>query len=357
MRFLSPILQQLVYAALGKTRYFPSQASSPLRVVTYHGVLPEGYRSTDAFLDNTLISVSAFRAQLRLLKKSYNVISPEIFRDWLRREQQLPERALLLTCDDGLLNNLTVMLPILQEEGLQCLFFVTGGSLGHETEMLWYVTLYLMLMKARVCQRFEWRGTQIPEIPDDDQQKRLCWLQVLKSLSRFDAKRRTEFLEEAAQLWKIDPAWKRRNLEDALLRQRFQLLNATQLKQVAEAGMTIGAHAMSHPTLTEQSYDLASAEIAHCRQPLQQRINRPVWAFAYPFGDAASVGSREYHLAEEAGYECAFLNIGGPVVAASPRFAFPRIHVTAEMSLAVYEAHVSGFHDSLQRRFRPGGRS
>ena len=357
MRFLSPILQHAVYPAMGKTEYFPSQAASPLRVVTYHGVLPEGYGSTDAFLDNTLMNIPAFRSQLRLLKRRYNVISPETFRDWLQRRQPLPERAVLLTCDDGLLNNLTVMLPILREEGLQCLFFVTGGSAGDGPEMLWYVSLYLMLMEARGShQPLAWRGAQIPGIPADGQQKRVCWLQLLKTLSRFDGEQRGEFLGEAARWWKIDCQWKQRYLEEPLLRQRFQLLNATQLKQVAEGGMTIGAHAMSHPTLSEQSADLAFSEIAHCRQLLQQCIDRTVWAFAYPFGDPASVGNREYQLAESAGYECAFLNVGGPVAEASCRFALPRIHVTAEMSLAVYEAHVSGFHDSLQRRFRPGGR-
>ena len=37
---------------------------------------------------------------------------------------------MLLTCDDGLQNTLTDMLPVLQELGLSCLFFVTGASLS-----------------------------------------------------------------------------------------------------------------------------------------------------------------------------------------------------------------------------------
>jgi len=81
-----------------------------------------------------------------------------------------------------------------------------------------------------------------------------------------------------------------------------------------------------------------------------------VWAMAYPFGDPASVSEREYRLAEEAGYECAFVNVGGGLKARSSPFAFSRIHVTAEMSLEVYEAHISGFHDDLRRRFKPGPR-
>src|SRR6516164_8890512 len=122
MRLLSPILQRLVYPAMGKVGYFHSRASAA--VITYHGVLPAEYRSTDAFLDNTLVSIDAFRSQLSLLKQHYNVISPELFLEWIHGTEKLPPRAVLLTCDDGLLNNLTVMTPILQEYGLQCLFFV-----------------------------------------------------------------------------------------------------------------------------------------------------------------------------------------------------------------------------------------
>jgi peptidoglycan/xylan/chitin deacetylase (PgdA/CDA1 family) len=357
MRFLSPFLQHAVYPALGKTSYFRCQASSPLRVVTYHGVLPEGYRTTDAFLDYTLISIAAFRSQLRLLKKHYNVIAPQILQDWLKSDQTLPERAVLLTCDDGLLNNLTVMLPILREEGLPCLFFVSGASLGHDPEMLWYVALYLMLLEVRGNHEpLQWNGVQIPAIPSDHGQKRSCWLQLLKTLSRFSAKQRKEFLAEAAQRWGIDQMWKRQYVDDPLLGQRFQLLSAPQVKELAEAAMTIGAHTVDHPVLSEQSTDLASTEIADCRQPLQQCTGQPVWAFAYPFGNPSSVGSREYQIAKAAGYECAFLNVGGPVLASSPRFALPRIHVTAEMSLPVYEAHISGFHDSLRQGFRYSAR-
>jgi hypothetical protein len=99
--------------------------------------------------------------------------------------------------------------------------------------------------------------------------------------------------------------------------------------------------------------DLARAEIAGCRKTLEQFLGRPVWAIAYPFGEPHSVGTREYKLAQEAGYECAFVNVGGVLDPVSARFALPRIHVTGEMSLSVYEAYISGVHDALRNRFRP----
>ena len=46
-------------------------------------------------------------------------------------------------------------------------------------------------------------------------------------------------------------------------------------------------------------------------QALEQSLGRQVWAIAYPFGDPGSVGAREFKLAEEAGYDCGFVNVGG----------------------------------------------
>jgi peptidoglycan/xylan/chitin deacetylase (PgdA/CDA1 family) len=354
MRLLSPVLHRMVYPLLGAAGYFHARSLPVVSVITYHGILQAGYHSTDAFLDNTLVTADVFRSHLKLLKKHYNVISPSEFLLWLRQGQTLPKRAMLLTCDDGLLNHLEVMLSILQEEEMECLFFVTGSSLTDHPQMLWYVELYLMLMEAREQpQQLVLPGAVIPEISADRGQRRSVWLRLLKTLSQLDSVNRRQFMDEARAKLGLPPSWTNRYLDDPLLRQRFQMLRPAELKQLAGAGMTIGAHSLSHPALSEQSPELARAEISGCREALEQFLGRPVWALAYPFGDPASVGAREYRMAEEAGYDCAFVNVGGHLDAISARYALPRIHITAEMSHSVYEAYVSGFHDALRDRLRP----
>lgn len=62
---------------------------------------------------------------------------------------------------------------------------------------------------------------------------------------------------------------------------------------------------------------------------------------------------------EQAGFRCAFMNAGGGFGAKIAgakinRFALPRVHVTAEMSLAEFEAHISGFYRSLRKRLIGG---
>jgi peptidoglycan/xylan/chitin deacetylase (PgdA/CDA1 family) len=131
---------------------------------------------------------------------------------------------------------------------------------------------------------------------------------------------------------------------------RFQLLTKVELRRLADAGMTVGAHTLSHPMLSQAPIELAWSEIAESRVRLAAALGKEVWALAYPFGSPESVTPEILAMAKKAGYEVAFLNYGGGLGVQLPAFAIPRIHVTAEMNLGEFEAHLSGFHASLQRR-------
>jgi peptidoglycan/xylan/chitin deacetylase (PgdA/CDA1 family) len=156
---------------------------------------------------------------------------------------------------------------------------------------------------------------------------------------------------------KLSERWDAAYQENPALSRRFLMLNLPELRQLAGAGMCIGAHTMSHPMLSQSSPDAAWTEISESKRNLEQALGQEIWALAYPFGDSSSVTSREVRMAERAGFQCAFLNMGGECGTRTPRFALPRVHVTSEMSLAEFEAHISGFHRSLQEVFRPASLS
>lgn len=344
-------VNRMVYPALGSLGYFQAFASA-VNVVTYHGLLPAGYESSDPFLDAALVTPQGFRSQLQLLKKSYNLVSPDQFHRWVRQEDSLPERAIVVSFDDGLLNHLTEALPILQEEQVKALFFVTGAGLQANPRMLWYVELYLMLRDALACQsHFSSQGISVPRITSSVKARQGLWLRLIRELSARSSEERMEFLNDAAHALGYKPGWWLQYVQDAVLQKRFRPLTLQEVKQLSDAGMTIGAHTLSHPTLSKLPAALLRREIVEFRLSLENALGHPVWALAYPFGDPASAGEREYEMAYEAGYECAFVNVGAPD-APCTKYSFPRIHVSGDMSLSVYEAHVSGVHDNFRSRFR-----
>jgi peptidoglycan/xylan/chitin deacetylase (PgdA/CDA1 family) len=352
MRLVSPLLKHVVYPGLSRAGYLRRAAPTGPVVLTYHGVLPAGYRVVDPGLDGNLVSADSFRQQLRFVKARYNVISPAEFLLWCEGKHELPPRSLLLTCDDGLRNSLFDMLPILQEFELECLFFVTGASLSHTPTILWYEELYLMFLAAP--EGFTLELLEVGLRADISQkERRSFWWELVKKLSQDDLNRRRTTLERIRMQLGLSERWDAEYREDPVLSGRFLTLNRSELHQLAGAGMCIGAHTLSHPVLSQSSPDVTWSEISESKRNLEQVLGQEIWALAYPFGDSSSVTSRELQMAEGAGFKSAFLNVVGGIGTQTPKFALPRVHVTAEMTLAEFEAHVSGVHRSFREFFNP----
>src|SRR2546427_3424135 len=60
------------------------------------------------------------------------------------------------------------------------------------------------------------------------------------------------------------------------------MLTWSELRQLADAGMDIGAHSTSHPFLTELPAEQAWQEIHRSKQELEQHLGQEVAAFSYP---------------------------------------------------------------------------
>ncbi|MFZ0761725.1 MAG: polysaccharide deacetylase family protein [Candidatus Sulfotelmatobacter sp.] len=312
---------------------------SDCTVVNYHGVVPADYCRKEAFLDGNLARPEMLRQQLQFLKAHYCIIPPDEFRAWIEQGKPLPPRAALLTCDDGLLNHLTDLLPVLQSERASCLFFVTAASCRDNPGILWYEELYHLMRSAPLT------GSDL-ELPPEEGTAgstgtfQAQWWNTVRRASRLDAAARADWMGQVrrhcgAQLPRFERRWR--------------LLNVSELRQLAEAGMSIGAHTCSHPVLSLSNDAEARREIQQSKSEIEGALGRPVWAFAYPFGNPSTMGEREVRLACEAGFCCAFLNVEQGGTERSKPFTLSRIHVTGDMHLPEFAAHLSGLHTRLQR--------
>jgi peptidoglycan/xylan/chitin deacetylase (PgdA/CDA1 family) len=348
MRLVSPLLKHAVYPALHQIGWLDhTMPPGGYAVVNYHGMVPSDHSVAEVFLDGNLVQSEMFRRQLRFLKSHYDVISPDDFRAWIEHGKQLPSRAVLVTCDDGLLNTLTDMLPVLQSEDVPCLFFVTGASCSDRPGMLWYEELY-HLLQARPL---DGPGLQLPREEDTEPSEsfQARWWSTVRRASRLDAKSREAWMVlvrnhcgETQVLHSDLPAALRSE-------KRWRPVNVAELRALAEAGMAIGAHTLSHPVLSLCSEEEARHEILESKNDIERALGRPVWAFAYPFGNSSTMGEREVALAREAGFSCAFLNVEHWRAGPADPFALPRIHVSGNTTLPEFAAHLSGLHARLRR--------
>lgn len=98
-----------------------------LPILMYHNINDE-YKSHNT---NVEMSSQDFKDQMLALKENgYTAILFKDYINYLKFGTELPEKPILITFDDGYLNNYTIAFPILKELGMKATIFVVTGRMG-----------------------------------------------------------------------------------------------------------------------------------------------------------------------------------------------------------------------------------
>ena len=106
----------------------PVIAADQIPVLLYHHI---NY-------DNSIYSITPerFDRDLGMIANSgYGVINLATFTQFLAGKQMLPDKALLITLDDGYADNYEYAYPILKKHGLTAVFFIVTGDVGKQGYM------------------------------------------------------------------------------------------------------------------------------------------------------------------------------------------------------------------------------
>jgi peptidoglycan/xylan/chitin deacetylase (PgdA/CDA1 family) len=114
-------------------------------------------------------------------------------------------------------------------------------------------------------------------------------------------------------------------------------LDAAQLRDLAGAGMGIGAHGRSHALLEDLDAGTLDAELRDSKQALQDILGRKVDALALPGGRG---GKREREAALALGYRCLLGSVPGPNHAPCTGQWLQRLAVTRALPLEAFAALV-----------------
>ena len=92
---------------------------------------------------------SLFEMQLKFFKNNFNVVRMEDVIKAVQNDVELPENALLLTFDDGHIDNFTVAFPLLKKYGIQGSFFIPGKTFT-ENILLDVNKIHFILASAKI---------------------------------------------------------------------------------------------------------------------------------------------------------------------------------------------------------------
>lgn len=182
-----------------------------------------------------------------------------------------------LTFDDGYLDNLTTLLPILEDRGIPLMLFVTTGFVNGELEPFEYV-LFRMFEAHTSLNLPEGVRIQIREPEEKVTQYRRLW----KRHARKSVGHRSSFLDSLRDL---NPSE-----SDANRGPDRYLMNWEEVKRLdSHPLVTIAAHTRSHPFLTWTRPREALAELSSSKRMLETKLGRTVNEVAYPYGNSDSL--------------------------------------------------------------------
>ena len=216
----------------------------------------------------------------------------ELF-DRLSNQRASKGHAIALTFDDGYRDNLTIALPILRKHGVPATIFVPSGAPDRAMDT-WFLRLEKAIM---VSQSLRPGVTGLPELVRTGSTAEKC--AAYRLLVRFvqrDLKQNRHIVETLLPYDRFS--------DEALMAESFA--SWTELREAsADRLLTIGGHTVSHPVLSKLSEGDAFDEMVKGRKKLESELDRAVALFAYPYGGRTECGSREFGLAERAGFDLA----------------------------------------------------
>lgn len=321
-------LQRESVPAVARLRSLPS-------ILCYHRVAEE---QEDPWA--LCVTPEHFEAQMTVLRRSGRpCLGMTELWDGLHAGS-LPRGAIVVTFDDGYLDNLTAALPILERTGVPATVFVTTDAVGTDGTMWWDELTDLLLTPGPTgtldlpaiglaCELAElaanatrppWRvqETEPPTARHD------AYLRLWRRLAQADDEtRRTVLADLRAQL-------------GGSARRRLMMDEAQVRTLAGHELVEIGAHTVTHPSLPTLCRDDLRFELATGKERLEAMIGREVRWLAYPFGhhdDATVAGARA------AGFDLAVTTSGGSIRHGTDPLRLPR-RTIIDAAPAAFAAYV-----------------
>lgn len=234
-----------------------------------------------------------FRQQLEYMKNKFNFVTMEQVIEATENRYSLPDNALLLTFDDGYVDNYTYAMPLLEEFGAQGSFFIPGKTFATH-QLLDVNKIHYILASADMNRLVTdvknamdyYRGQEFDFAPTDE------LFEQYAVASRFDTKE-TIFVKRMLQTALPE---KLRNTISSELFQKYvgvteeQLsyelyMTEEQVRTMKRHGMYIGIHGYDHYWLANLEADKMKKDIDMALDVMDEFIDKKQWVLNYPYGN------------------------------------------------------------------------
>ncbi len=282
-------MKLLAKTFLYKTRIYKlGLLKNNFHILPYHMIVeqPTGFYPETA--------LKTFEKQMVHIARNYTVVDLNDLVDRVKHRESL--RGLLaITFDDGFRDNYEMAFPILKKYNLPATIFLATEYI-ESGKPPWFITFRQAFMSTRKTRVDLSVGETHLSLSLETPRERIeAGNRVMAEIRRATNDIRLALL---STLFEKLGAEHSPDLDG-------MMLTWDHIREMSSAGISFGAHTVSHPVLSRVSLETAEKEILTSREVIESKIQKPVTTFAYPFGKTADYTPPLIPVLEKYHFNCA----------------------------------------------------
>ena len=294
-----------------------------------------GLEMTPEFLDQVIRMVVA---------KGFDLVTMDEVLDRIEGKSKSDRRFAAFTLDDGYRDNREYALPVFKRHNCPFTIYVAPAITDGTCELWWRGLEDIIAKNDRVKLELGGRHFDLPARTVTEKWR--AWKTIYRPLRNMDQHAQRRWTREACAHYGIDLDGKC----------RAAAMTWDELREIAREPLcTLGAHTINHYALRRLSDTEAFEELVKSADRIEKELGKRPVHFAYPYGDAASAGPRDFELARKAGYRSAVTTRKGVIFPehAAHLTALPRASLSGKIAeLPFVSALTDGLAFALFNRFR-----
>lgn len=262
-----------------------------------------GLEMTPEYLDQVLALIKG---------RGYDFVSLDEAADRIEGRKPSPRRFAVMTLDDGYKDNLLYAAPVFRKYRAPYTIFVAPAITDGTCELWWRGLEDVIARNARLTCTLDGVTYDLPATTAEEKWK--AWDTVYRPLRNMDQHEQRSWIRALCSA----------NGVDLGAQCRAAAMTWDELREIAKDPLcTIGAHTLHHFAVARLSAEEALHELNASADRIAMELGQRPRYFAYPYGDEASAGPRDFELAKQAGFRAAVTTRKGLI------FSEHRNHLTA----------------------------
>jgi len=282
----------------------------------------------------------ALAKQCDHMMRHYRILSLTEIGRYVREGKRPPPNALAVTVDDGNQNFFLNGYPVFHAHQIPVTVFLVSGFLDRQLWLWWDQIRYVLEKTSRSSFPMSLSPGRPPVTftleTDDERQRAISAItEAVKNLGQ--AERHRVLNEGLFKLLDVElPSEPPRHMAP---------MRWSEVRQIAENGVDVGAHTVSHPMLSRlQDHQELVREIEDSKRRIEEEVHRPVAHFCYPYGHREDFNDETLNVLERCNFQTAVTTQHGLNFRESHPFLLKRLSVDAMLPEFYFQERLAGLH-------------